>query len=63
MMNFVVLTLSVTVGILLASSLSIAVLMNKKVLKWYMNKVQKITEEMIKAQFEDEDDLDEEETV
>lgn len=61
MMNFVLLTLSITVAILLASGLALAVMFNKHVLKWYMNKVQKLTEEMLKDQFKI--DLDEEETV
>lgn len=61
MFNFVVLTLSITVAMLLASGLAVAVMLNKHVLKWYMNKVQKITEEMLKDQFKI--DLDEEESV
>ena len=63
MMNFVLLVVAIAVGILLASVLSVAVLMNKRVLKWYMRKVTKITEELIKDQYNVDVDLDEEETV
>lgn len=47
MMNFIVMTLSFTVAILLASGLAIMFVLNKKVLKWYMKKVNKITMEVL----------------
>ena len=53
MMNFVIMTLSFTTAILLASAISVMVVTNKRVLKWYLKKVQKSTEEFL------EEDLDE----
>lgn len=46
MMDFFITTLSFTVAILLASGLSVLVMMNKKTIKWYMKKVNKMTEEL-----------------
>ena len=51
MMNFILMTLSFTVAILLASLFSVLIILNTKVMKWYINKVQKITMEV----FEDLD--------
>lgn len=50
-MNFILMTLSFTVAILLASLFSVLIILNTKVMKWYINKVQKITMEV----FEDLD--------
>ena len=47
MMDFIMLTLSIAVAILLASSLSLVLVMNKKVLKWYLHYVNKITDEVV----------------
>jgi hypothetical protein len=51
MMDYIITTLAVMTGTLLASGLAVAVLLNKKVIKAYVkhvNKVSKeITEEMI----------------
>lgn len=43
MMNFVLLTLSIMVAILLASALAFVVMLNTKVMKWYMKKMFKMT--------------------
>lgn len=43
MMDFVVMTLSFTVAMLLASTLACIIVLNKKVMKWYLKKVNKIT--------------------
>ena len=37
MMDFVTLTLSFTLGLMLAIGLSTMIMMNPKVMKWYMN--------------------------
>lgn len=43
MMEFIVMTLSITVAILLASGLAVIIMLNKKVMNWYLNKVYKAT--------------------
>lgn len=43
MMEFIMMTLSFTVAMLLASFIALVCVMNKKVLGWYMKKVNKIT--------------------
>ena len=43
MMEFVILTLSFTVAILLASVLGVVIMLNPKVVKWYMKKVNDVT--------------------
>lgn len=43
MMEFVVMTLSFTVAILLASVIACAIVLNKKVMKWYLKKVNSLT--------------------
>jgi hypothetical protein len=45
-------TLSFTVAILLASVISIPIVLNTKVMKWYMNKVQKVTENLFEDSFD-----------
>ena len=55
MMEFVLLTLSITVALLLASGLSVLLVTSKPVLKWYMKKVNKITEQVIDETFKDGD--------
>ena len=46
MMEFVVMTLSFTVAILLASFIACVLVCNKKVLKWYLKKVNNVTMEV-----------------
>ena len=46
MMNFVLLTLSIMVAILLASVLAFVVMLNTKVMKWYMNYIVKMMSRM-----------------
>lgn len=43
MMEFIMLTLSITVAILLAGALSMFIMLSKPVMKWYMKKVYKLT--------------------
>ncbi len=43
MMNFVVMTLSFTVAILLASFIACMIVLNKRVVKWYLKKVNALT--------------------
>lgn len=52
MMDFVLMTISFTMAILLAGGLSIMILMNKRVLKWYMKKVEKMTNELFEMSLE-----------
>lgn len=40
---FIVIVLGSTVGMLLASFIAVAIVMNKKVMAWYMNKVMDLT--------------------
>ena len=41
MMTFIVMTLSITVGLLLAMGLATMIMLHPKVMKWYMNYVMK----------------------
>lgn len=43
MMNFIVMTLSFTVAILLASFIACCIMLNKHVMRWYLKKVNEIT--------------------
>ena len=43
MMEFIMLTLSITVAILLAGALSMFIMLSKPVMKWYTKKVYKLT--------------------
>ena len=43
MMNFIVMTLSFVVANLLLWGIAIALVMNKRVMKWYANKVMELT--------------------
>ena len=52
MMYFVVVTLAVMVGTLLASGLAICIALNTKVLKWYMKKVSKISTVVVEESLE-----------
>ena len=54
MMEFVLSTLSFTVAILLASFVSVMVCTSKVVLKWYMKKVNTMTEVMFSNLEEEE---------
>ena len=53
MMNFVVMTLSFTVAILLASVLAVILFTNKAVLKWYTKKTMKIAMEIAEESTKD----------
>lgn len=43
MMNFILMTLSFTVAILLASGIAVVLMLQPKVMKWYLDKVYKAT--------------------
>ena len=47
MMEFVMMTISFTVAIVLGTLVVFAALLNKPVLKWYMNYVGKLTNEIL----------------
>ena len=53
MMDFVLMTLSFTVAILLASVISVFVVLNTKVMKWYVKKTKKVTMELFDESFDD----------
>ena len=59
MMEFIMLTLSITVAILLAGALSMFIMLSKPVMKWYMKKVYKFTmnniEELAEEMFDEEE--------
>lgn len=57
MMEFIIMTLSFTVAIMLASVLSVAITLNSKVLGWYMKKVNKITNKIINESFDSDEEL------
>lgn len=56
MMEFVLMTLSFTVAILLATVIMIAIVMNKKVMKAYMKWVNKMSREIVDEMFDDSDE-------
>lgn len=58
MMNFIIMTASLTVAILLATVIAFAVLLQPKVLKWYMKYVSKLSEQMVDEMFNDEETKD-----
>lgn len=57
MMEFIIMTLSFTVAIMLASVLCVAIMLNSKVLGWYMKKVNKVTAKMINESFDSDEEL------
>ena len=61
MMEFIIMTLSFTVEIILASGIACVGVLNKKVLKWYTKKVNKMTMDLLEEDLES--DLLGEETV
>lgn len=60
MMDFIIMTLSFTVAILLASGIALVAMCNKKVLKWYMKKVNKMTMDLFEESVETIDEFQEE---
>ena len=56
MMEFIIMTLSFTVAIMLASVLCVAIMLNSKVLGWYMKKVNKVTSKMINESFDSDEE-------
>lgn len=55
MMDFIVMTLSFTVAILLASGLALMIIMQPKVLKSYTKYVMKMSNQIVEEMFEEED--------
>lgn len=51
MMTFIILTLSFTAAILLASVLGVVIMLNPKVMGWYMKKVNDLTMKMFDESF------------
>lgn len=47
MLNFILMTVSIAIAILLASVVACIVMLNPKVLKWYLRYVQKVAENII----------------
>ena len=58
MMEFVLMVLSFVVAILLSSSIMIAIMMNKKVIKAYMKWVNKMASEIVDEMFGDSEAKD-----
>lgn len=58
MMEFIIMTLSFTVGMLLASVIAFVVMFNKKVMYWYLKRVNKMVKDfendMIDELFDEE---------
>ncbi len=57
MMEFVMLTICFTVAILLASVLSVVIMLNPKVMKWYMKKVNDVTAKLFEESFAADEEL------
>lgn len=61
MMEFIIMTLSFTVAIMLASVLGLAItlkiMLNSKVLGWCMKKVNKIANQIINESFDSDEEL------
>lgn len=47
MLNFIILTISITVAILLASALACFIMLQPKVMKWYLRYVMKMSESIV----------------
>lgn len=47
MLNFIILTISITVAILLASALACFIVLQPKVMKWYLRYVMKMSEDIV----------------
>ena len=56
MMEFIVLTLSFTVAILMASLIAFVFVCNKWVLRWYMRRINKITMKIIEESLPQHED-------
>lgn len=53
MMNFIIMTLSFTVAILLAGVLGTLIVLNPLVMKWYAKKVNKVTKTVFEETLKD----------
>lgn len=52
MMNFILMTISFAIAILLASALACAIMLQPKVMKWYTKYVMKMSEKITDELFE-----------
>lgn len=57
MMEFIIMTLSFTVAIVLASVLGVLIMLNPKVLGWYMKKVNQLTMKLFDESLEGDKEL------
>lgn len=55
MMNFITMTASITVAILLAVVVVYAVLLQPKVMNWLMKRAEKVSQSMLEEVFKDEE--------
>lgn len=55
MMNFITMTASITVAILLSVVVVYAVLLQPKVMTWLMKRAEKVSQSMLEEVFEDEE--------
>lgn len=57
MMEFIIMALSFTVALVLASVLGILVMLNPKVLGWYMKKVNQLTMKIVNDSYDSNEEL------
>lgn len=55
MLNFITMTMSVALGVLLASTIAVRILLSKTFMSWYIKKVCGMTNEIANAMTETED--------
>lgn len=55
MLNFIIMTMSVTIGVLLAGAIAVRIMLSKKFLSWYIKKMCGMTNEMANAITETEE--------
>lgn len=55
MLNFIIMTISVTIGVLLAGAIAVRILLSKEFMSWYIKKVCGMTNEMANAIAETEE--------
>lgn len=58
MMEFIMMTISFAVGILLAMAVAFAVMLQPKVLKWYMSYATKVSNQIVEEMFKDDEAKD-----
>lgn len=55
MLNFIIMTMSVTIGVLLAGAIAVRIMLSKEFLSWYIKKISGMTNEMANAMTEAEE--------